>query len=67
MPFCKCPGCGASHHMSVSVPVKEWYAEHCPDTPVTEAAPIPCMDCFKKDSAGWEEKLKQLKLVKLCR
>lgn len=52
MPFCKCPICGSTFILSVSVSSEEWYRIYAPGRPTTEPAPIPCVKHFKE----WEEK-----------
>lgn len=59
MPFCKCPKCDAMHHLNISVPLKAWYAEHCPGLSLDIPAPIICFKCFM--SMTKEEKSSYLK------
>ncbi len=46
MPFGQCPVCGASYHLSIGMPVVEWYHRHWPGVPVGEPVPGKCVRCW---------------------
>lgn len=46
MPFGRCPVCGASYHLSVSLPVDEWYRRHWPGVPFGAEVPGECLRCW---------------------
>lgn len=46
MPFGRCPVCGASYHLNVSVPIDEWYRRYWPQVPLGEEVPGECIRCW---------------------
>jgi hypothetical protein len=46
MPFGKCPVCGASYHLSIGMPVVEWYQRHWPGVTVGDPVPGKCARCW---------------------
>ncbi len=46
MPFGRCPVCGAGYHMSVGLPVEEWYRRHWPGVPFGAEVPGECFGCW---------------------
>jgi hypothetical protein len=46
MPFGRCPVCGASYHMSVGLPVDEWYRQYWPGVPFGAEVPGECIRCW---------------------
>jgi hypothetical protein len=45
MPFGRCPVCGASYHLSVMLPVDEWYRRRWPGLAVGDEVPDKCPRC----------------------
>ncbi len=46
MPFGRCPVCGSSYHMSIGLPVDEWYRRYWPGVPVGAEVPGECIRCW---------------------
>jgi hypothetical protein len=46
MPFGRCPVCGAIYHMSVGLPVDEWYRRYWPGVPFGAEVPGECFRCW---------------------
>ena len=45
MPFGRCPICGATYHLSVSLPVDEWYRQYWPQLRAGDEIPDLCPRC----------------------
>src|SRR5947209_10802043 len=45
MPFGRCPICGAMYHLSVNLPLDEWYRQYWPQLHVGEEVPGLCPRC----------------------
>jgi hypothetical protein len=52
MPFGQCPVCGAGYHLSISMPVVEWYRRHWPGVSVGDPVPGKCVRCWVDLRAG---------------
>lgn len=46
MPYGRCPVCGTSYHMSVSLPLDDWYHRYWPGVPVGSEVPGKCPQCW---------------------
>ena len=46
MPYGRCPVCEAVYHMSVGLPVDEWYRQHWPQLGVGDEVPGLCPRCW---------------------
>ena len=46
MPFGRCPVCGQSYHLNVSLPQDEWYRQCWPTIPVGDVVPGKCIGCW---------------------
>ena len=46
MPFGRCPVCGAGYHLSVGLPVDEWYRRYWPGVPFGAEVPGECFRCW---------------------
>jgi putative addiction module component (TIGR02574 family) len=46
MPFGRCPVCGAMYHMSIGLPVEEWYRRYYPQVPVGAEVTGECFQCW---------------------
>ena len=46
MPFGRCPVCGASYHMSIGLPVDEWYRRYWPGVTFGAEVPGECIRCW---------------------
>ncbi len=46
MPYGRCPVCGAEYHLSISMPVAEWYHRHWPGVRVGDPVPGKCPRCW---------------------
>ncbi len=52
MPFGQCPVCGAGYHLSISMPVVEWYRRYWPGVSVGDSVPGKCVRCWVDLRAG---------------
>ena len=46
MPHSKCPVCGSMFHLSISLPLDEWYRQYWPQIKVGDAVPGLCPRCW---------------------
>ena len=52
MPFGCCPVCGARYHLSVNLPVDEWYKRYWPQCQVWDEVPGLCFGCWVELRVG---------------
>jgi len=52
MPYGRCPVCGAGYHLSVNLPVDEWYKQHWPQCQVGDEVPGLCFGCWVELRVG---------------
>lgn len=60
MPFGRCPVCGTGYHLSLNLPVDEWYRQYWPQCQVGDEVPGLCIGCWMELRVGHHIKVRRV-------